>query len=243
MRKLVIALSILASSSLMSQDTEVASRYTVGAYFSPEAVNLYMPNSSQNESHGSIDHWRNSRAIPKFGYSTGLSIAYDLNDKFSLETGLQISEKGYHTKKEDLGFGGGISYPYFIGLSPTELSLEYRFQYIGIPVNLNYTAGSGKWKFISSIGITAEYLVEASRTTLLYHYKEESFKTKEENDKDYRDFSLSPSISVGVDYQINPRISLRAMPTLRVGVIPVLETENPNYLYNAGLQIGWYITL
>ncbi len=258
MKKLLVLLLTVASISAKSQDIipqqseAQKSRFSIGAYFSPDAADIHLQSTDNNQSTEDFIENRNSRETMKFGYTTGLSLVYELNQKFAIETGLEYSDKGYQTKKVALNFGvgGGNTNPPrgFVldegSETPTDLRFVYHFQYVGIPVKLNYSLGSGKWRFISSIGLTAEYLARASSTTVLYYDEEGPDRENDRDDEDYNTFNLSPSISAGVDYQLNSRMSLRAMPTFRAGVLQIID-DSPvtGYLYSAGVQLGWYMTL
>ena len=258
MKKLLILLLIFGSISAKSQDIlpqqseAQKSRFSIGAYFSPDAADIYLQSTDNKQSTEDFIENRNSRETMKFGYTTGLSVVYLLNEKFSLETGLEYSNKGYQTKKVGLNFGvgQGLSNPPrgFVfdegSETATDVRFVYHYQYAGIPVKLNYTVGNGKWRFISSIGLTAEYLMRASSTTVLYYDEERPNRENDIDDQDYNTFNLSPSISAGVDYQLNPRMSLRAMPTFRAGLLKIMDdTPVTGYLYSAGVQLGWYMTL
>ena len=253
MKKLVAIILILASGSLIAQDLNSpksgveVNRFTLGLYFSPDVADRLLKSTDGNQATEVLIDSRNPTELAKFGYTTGVSIAYHITDHFSIESGIEHSNKGFKTKKQKLTFGEIIDPNRRPGFGDPDLSAStevrtiYNYDYIGIPIKLNYTAGKGKLKFISSIGFTAEYLLNASSTRVMYTENEDPDCTTEKSDFHYRTFSLSPSISAGVDYQLNPRMSLRAMPSVRAGVISIIDAPITAYLYNFGFQMGWYM--
>lgn len=50
-------------------------------------------------------------------------------------------------------------------------------------------------------------------------------------------------ISAGIDYRMNDRMNLRVEPTFRYGVMKITDAPITAYLFNAGLNIGYYVRL
>lgn len=61
--------------------------------------------------------------------------------------------------------------------------------------------------------------------------------------QNYRKLNLSPLISAGFDYRLNNKRSLKVEPTFRYGILKTIEAPVSENIWNAGLNIGYYITL
>ncbi|MFK7757858.1 MAG: outer membrane beta-barrel protein [Flavobacteriales bacterium] len=253
MNKLITLLFILTAFQLKAQDElkelmVAHGRFTIGAYFSPEAAYRSLENTADSEQFNQLVERRNNSESPKFGYTTGLSIAYDLKNNFSLESGLQHSNRGFQHKISwsNLITNNIIDDRYGFTYNSSEegnietISFIDRLQYLGIPINLNYVAGRKKLKFISSIGVTAEYLFKAS-SVVVKHYDDKRPERDARIEEGYNRFNLSPQISLGVEYQFSDQMSLRAMPTFRAGLMPIIDAPVTGYVYNAGVLFGWYV--
>ncbi len=249
----LLILLCLVSLTMKSQETALPAedhkRITLGAYFSPDNAFRLLENTDTSATADLILDQREATEISKLGYTAGLSLIFHWSNHFALETGLTFSNKGYQTSKRNLTFGDlidprlGFIYPSNNTNLPAQYKFIYAYHYLGMPVNLNYTFGEKRCRFISSVGVTAEYLLNV-RSTSVEYYEDGHKERKRGNDSsNYNRFNLSPSLSVGISYQLNEQMSLRAMPTARFGVLPIIDSPITGYLYNMGMQFGCYIEL
>ena len=145
-----------------------------------------------------------------------------------MESGLLYANKGYRTERMDANFGDAIDPRRGLSVSETAGLTHVRFiesfHYIAVPLKVNFSFGGEKWKWLAGIGVMNEFLVEATNTSVTYNGDEVTNRNTETSGTDYRQFSLSPVISVGVEYVLNPNMSLRAEPTFRYGVLQTTDT-------------------
>lgn len=250
-------LSCLSASLITkAQDAPVTSassdfkRFEIGVHFSPDVTGMVLRNKDGGQTIDWIIESRNRRETPKFGTTTGLSFGYWFTKAVGIETGVFYSNMGNQTEKLELTFGQmvdpryGFNYPTSSGDPvPTHARFIYSFHYVSIPVKVNFSVGKNKWKFVSSIGVVTEFLTQATTTAVLLENNKRLDSNTEEASEDFQLVNLSPTVWLGVEYAINPSMSLRAMPTARFGVLPIIDAPITGYLYSAGLQIGYYYKL
>ncbi len=150
----------------------------------------------------------------------------------SIESGIQYSNKGYRSSNIDV-------------TNPTnaeifgKANINSNFNYIDIPLKINYFLGKNKIRFISSLGLTSNILVnQVDKSSITY------FDGKKENHKDisiynYKHFNLSPMVSFGIDYAISQRTNLRIEPTFRYGVMKIIDAPITGYLWNGGVNVSY----
>ncbi|MHB8259255.1 MAG: hypothetical protein ACYDCN_06785 [Bacteroidia bacterium] len=165
------------------------------------------------------------KAIPKFGYTSGINIFCIITKHLSIETGVQYSKKEFDVKT-DLTFGDRIDrrrgFVYNTGENNANI-----YNYLDIPLKANFTFGKKRIRFISSIGVTTNLFLNATSY---------SFFVGNNNNR----INLSPTISCGIDFKIKNRMCLRIEPTLRYGILKVSNDLATLYIWNAGLNISYY---
>ncbi|MFN2424487.1 MAG: outer membrane beta-barrel protein [Cryomorphaceae bacterium] len=185
--------------------------------------------------------------MAKLGMTAGFHLGYQFTDNIRLESGLLYANKGYRTEKMDANFGDALDPRRGITFSETAELTHARFiesfHYIAVPLKVNFSFGGEKWKWLADIGVMNEFLVEATNTAVTYNGSEVTDSNTETSGTDFRPFSLSPVISVGVEYVLSPNMSLRAEPTFRYGVLQTTDIPVTEHLYSAGLQIGYIYRL
>ncbi|MFN8323469.1 MAG: outer membrane beta-barrel protein [Chitinophagales bacterium] len=170
------------------------------------------------------------------GYTAGLNVCFNIKKIVGLETGIQYSNKGYQTKKQDLVFGQPGSN------LPIQSKFVYDFHCIDIPVKVNFTIGKKKVRFFTSVGLTTNIFIKEMLTSFWYYSNRTDKKTSPAG-YDYKKVNISLTISVGIDYKINDRMNLRVEPTFRYGVLKIIDTPVTGYLYSGGLNISYYFGL
>lgn len=226
-------------------------RIEIGVNVSPNCTDLILRNNGGSTTSDRVIDRRNKRETPKLGMTAGVSFGYRFTKAISIETGVLYSNKGYQTKKDELSFGQMIDPRYGFttysttngGATLTHIRFVYSYHYIGIPIKANFSVGGNKWKFVSSIGVVTEFLTKSTNTAVFYRSDGSKERNTEVLNDDYKLINLSPTVSAGVEYVLNPNMSLRAEPIFRFGVLQIIDTPVTGYLYSAGLQVGYYFKL
>ena len=141
----ICALTILFITSLLSysQDSTLTNKQKLylGLSVSPD---YSYRNASNN--------YYFTEETAKLGYTTGLNAKLTITKKFSLESGLLLSNKGYRYNTSNLIFGNLTDPRNGFGTAPQNLPSEvefiYNYYYIDIPLKAVFTFGQRKIHFI-----------------------------------------------------------------------------------------------
>lgn len=241
---LFISFSAFAVKDKKKKEEKPLSKFSLGINFSPD-INYRLVKSDGSVIGNFLQKYYDTTEIVKFGYTLGLGFCYEINKHISFETGLQYSNKGFKTKPfEVLIFPqqNDTSYdPILYNLK--SLSSTYNFQYLDIPLKVNFIFGNKRVKFIGSSGFVLNFLVGLSKTSELKYLNGETKVTTAQDKTTYksiRKVNLSPMISAGIDCSLTKHLSLRLEPTFRFGIIKIYNSGVSSYLYNAGLNTSLY---
>ena len=253
MKRLVVFILVFVSVFSYAQDSAQASkpksrRVYIGASFSADYCYRTLINNDGSSLSSTIVSMYNNIDKPKFGYTSGISVGYKLSKHISIESGVLYSNKGYQTAEMELTFGymidrrRGFVYP----SSPPEGRgrIIYRYNYLDIPLRVNFVFGKKKLHIISSVGITTNLLVSATNTFVGKDVHGNIISSSSSNTtSSYNRVNLSPMVSCGIEYTINPRMFFRIEPTFRYGILKLSDTPVTQYLWNAGINVGYYFSL
>lgn len=244
MKQFTFLLLISISIGLFGQEkiNEIAStdfvRSQIGINTSLDVGYRTLKNKDGSSIGNTILDFRNENEIPKIGFTTGMNILFNIKKNISVEAGIQYSNKGYQTKLYEANFitpdGGGED-----PLLPDKLKYIYNYHYMDIPLKANLTFGKNKLRFISSLGLTTNVFIKETQTSIQVYSNRTERNTVPTN-IEYKRFNLSPTISAGIDYKLNNRMNLRIEPTFRYGVLKIIDASVTGYLFNGGLNIGYY---
>ena len=224
MKKVIAFLFIISSVFTYGQDTtRVNSKKTKHVFF---GVNFSTDICSATFKNPVLDNL-GLKAIPKFGFSSGLNICYVINKYLSLNLGVQYSRKEYEAKS-NLTFGDMIDRRRGFVFSTYEVfSGTNVYQYLDIPFKANFIFGKKKTRFISSVGLETNILL---KTTNRYFIVGEN----------PNQINLSPIISCGIDYKINNKMFFRIEPTFRYGLLKVSTGLATQYIWSSGVNFSFY---
>lgn len=242
MKPLIITILLLTTFNLSGQNStkETPSsdpkRILIGISVSPDICYRTLRNNDGSSSSDLIIDLRNQQEIYKIGSTAGLIASYSFTDFFSLETGLQYSNKGFRTKEQDV-----------IIVEPEEdlpqkTRFIYNFHYIDIPVKANFVIGKKNVRFVTSVGLTTNFLLKETQTSILI-YQDHTDRNTDLTNYTHKKVNISPTISAGIDYKLNSRMNLRIMPVFRYGILKIIDAPVTGYLYSGGLNISYYFIL
>lgn len=197
--------------------TQKNKRVFIGVNFSPDYCSGRLTNPILNN--------LGLKAIPKFGYTSGINVCYVITKHISIEAGVQYSKKEYFVKT-DLTFGDMIDRRRGFVYN-TNTNNPNIYHYLDIPLKANFVFGKKKLRLISSVGLTTGVFLNATSSSFFVG-------------SNYSRINLSPTVSCGIDYKMNHRMCLRIEPTLRYGILKVSNDLATQYLWNAGLNISYY---
>jgi hypothetical protein len=234
--KLLLLLTFIGPSILYGQDSTSTKerKKFIGINFSPDYSYRYI---TKNDNNISTEQWTNIKNIedsiykPTLGYTTGLNFYYQINKLISIETGIQYSRKGYKTIPMQTVYS--FNYP------PAIATNYIYYSYFDFPLRANFTFLKSKLQILASVGAVLNYLHQVSSKSVPETSTLTFQKQTHISEYPYNKINISPSISLGIKYNVNDRINLRVEPTFRYGLI---NTDDNSYkythLWNAGLNIS-----
>jgi hypothetical protein len=162
----------------------------------------------------------------------------NLKRSFSIEAGIQYSNKGFRTKMMILN---PLQPDPF---SPNQAKIIHNFHCLDIPIKANFTTDEGKIRVFTSVGLTANFFIKETATSVLVFSDHTDRKTRLTSESDsYNKLNISPTMSAGVDYRINEKMNLRIEPTFRYGVLKIIDMPVTGYLYSGGINVAYYYGL
>ena len=232
---------ILLSMLVLAQSKENIStrKLYVGVSFSPDYSyrRLYSPDDD------SFVDLRNEAESPRFGFTTGIVISYQISNRFVLESGILFSDKGdkYGFVIDDLisfdDFGNiitgrDINDP----LIPEKHTSKYHYYFLGIPLKMNYYFLKKNVGLFMSIGVSTDYLIDAKHTSKS-EFKDRTEKIiKPFNNADFNRVNIVGLVGFGIDYKITHRIKFQFEPVFRYSFTPLVNTSLKGYLYSFGVD-------
>ncbi len=159
---------------------------------------------------------------------TGATVAYRLNDRVALESGIV-----YTNLTSDMKYGGAENY----------MSGRQKLHYIGIPLNVKYRAMS--WKRLDvygSAGVMAEKCVSGKIEK--DYFFDSSNRRKETEDAKVKTLQWSVNVSAGLQLNVSNLISLYAEPGASYHIdngspVKTIYNDKPlNFNLNLGLRLN-----
>lgn len=221
------------------------SRFSVATIFAP----IYL--SSIGDGSGVDSQFKDNPLSGTSSYSYGVKFAYQLNEKFAVQSGVNLINLGYKTR--DIYVTPGVAVVSFSNLSNNPFvaknsnasiikgiaseenssSLNQVFGYIEIPVELKYNVSDGK------LGIN----VVGGFSTLLLNRDEVfvesgSFSQSLGSSNTLRSVNFSGNIGFDVDYSIKKNLYLNVSPMIKVQANTFSKNTGSIQPYYLGVYTG-----
>ena len=231
---------ILLSMFVLAQSEKNIStkKLYVGVSFSPDYSyrRLYL----SDDDYSFVD-LRNKAESPRFGFTTGIVISYQISNRFVLESGILFSDKGdkYEVVIDDfISFddfgniitGRDINDP----LIPEKHTSKYHYYFLGIPLKMNYYFLKKNVDLFISAGVSADYFINYKTKTKL-EFKDRIEKNSKTHDStDFNKVNIIGLVGFGIDYKVTNRIKFQFEPVLRYSFTPLVNAPLKEYLYSFG---------
>ncbi|MDP3313814.1 outer membrane beta-barrel protein [Lutibacter sp.] len=220
-----------------------SNKFTVSTIFAPIYFNSFGGGSGVDE------QFKNNSTSSNTSYSYGVKFAYQISDKFSLQSGVNLISLGYTTNNIYVVSGNGVVGFSNLSAIPLESKNEIAskqafgevlstldnvgrmnqvFGYIEIPVEVKYSINDGK------LGIN----VVGGFSTLLLNNDEviietNSFSQSLGSSNNLRSVNFSGNIGVDVDYLIHKN--------LYINISPMFKVQTNTFSKNAGSFQPYYL--
>lgn len=247
MKLLIPAFLIFIAFHLSSQDVinpEIEkyqkSKWSVGMNYSQNyCYRFYL--TDQEVLQDLIDIY-NDYQLPDFGYNTGVTVLYRINEKLSFESGLKLHIHGEKTKYiDDFRWPEEGTDPNYENLH--RIKYHKRDQFFEIPLKVNYYFKKSNISFFGSGGIIPTYIFRDISTT--YYYFSDRTETRKSSSywRGGYKISLALSLSAGMDIALFNDFILRIEPNVRSVIFPLNDYDIKRYDYSGGLNLGFFYNL
>jgi len=222
------------------------SKFTVATIFAPIYFNSFGGGS------GADAQFNNNQTSGSSSYSYGVKFAYKLNNKFSVQSGINLINLGQTTNDVYItpgvaivGYSNISSFPALskninglskesLGLAKeNEASLNQVFGYVEIPVEIKYNVTEGK------IGVN---LVGGFSTLVLnkdeVFVETNTFSQSLGNSNNLRPLNFSGNFGVDVDYSLYKNLFINVSPMLKVQTNTFSKNSGSIQTYYLGVYTG-----
>ncbi len=238
-RYFLLFLIALVSKSMNGQGEE-SSKIKWGVFFSPGVSHLQV--RSKDDYFNLLD-FTNDPFDLKFAYSLGCLMNLQLSQFWGVEIGVQYANRGFQGTNEDPTFGDylGNDNVYETNDPPiSSVTIKQNYHYLELPFRFTLIAGKGNFRFITGLGIAPGILI-APREVGIIEYEDGDKERKASKVEDIRSLSLTPAISLGLEYHLNNDQMIRLEPNLGYSILSLTDSdESGSYLLTGGVRAGFY---
>lgn len=237
-----------AKNNEVSKKEITSSRFTVATIFAPIYFNSFGDGS------GVDAQFKDNPTLGSLSYSYGVKFAYQLNKRFSLQSGINLINLGYKTNNvyvtpgvAIVGFSNLSSSPILARSGNTSKtndeatgsadsnkgSLSQHFGYIEIPVEIKYNVANGK------IGVN----IVGGFSTLLLNSDEvfieiNNFSQSLGSSNNLRSINFSGNIGIDVDYSIRKNLFINVSPMFKIHTNTFSKNSGSLQPYYIGVYTG-----
>lgn len=234
---------LFVTTSCWSQEETTYKGWKFGAHFSPEYGYRTLSGDTSVMIVNYTINQRNDWERPIFLYTAKLSASYRIGKRFAFQSGLQYSVRG----ERSIDLGLGPDYDYSVSGFPIEVFIyRYRYHYLSIPLSASYYfLNKKRFQLFVSTGVGINFLYLFTRRNTLKGYgtpESTEFKSiaiKKDNPTSYNLFNPSIDLSLGLDWIIGKRSSIRFEPTYRRSLREMVDAPIRGIYYNVGINIGY----
>ena len=220
---------------------DISEKFTVATIFAPIYINSFGDGS------GVDAQFKGNPTSGNSSYSYGVKIAYQLNNKFSVQSGIHLINLGYTTGGvyvapgiSDISFSSLSSNPI---LSKNETisskgsdnsgSLNQVFGYVEIPVEIKYSMTNGKFG-VNLVGGFSTLLLNKDEVFVEFNDLTQSLGAS----NNLRSINFSGNIGVDIDYSIKKNLYINISPMFKVQTNTFSKNSGNIQPYYLGVYTG-----
>jgi hypothetical protein len=226
--------------------TNSNNRFTVATIVAPIYFNSFGDGS------GVSDQFGNNSITGKTSYSYGVKFAYKLNQKFSVQSGVNLINLGYKTN--DVYVTPGVAVLELANISATPIgaksgvipstkdggnlndgkaSLNQNFGYIEIPVELKYNVKDGKLG-VNLVGGFSTLLLNSDEVFVETNSLSQSLGSS----NTLRSVNFSGNLGVDLDYSIRKNLFINVSPMFKIQTNTFSRNSGSFQPYYLGIYTG-----
>lgn len=232
----------------VSKKEVTRNKFTVATIFAPIYFNSFGDGS------GVDAQFRNNPVSGGSSYSYGVKFAYQLNNRFSLQSGINLINLGYKTN--NVYVTPGVAIIGFSNLSTSPIlarsgntsktndevsgsadsnkgSLSQHFGYIEIPVEIKYNVANGKIG-VNIVGGFSTLLLNSDEVFIEIDNLSQSLGSS----NNLRSINFSGNIGIDVDYSIRKNLFINVSPMFKIHTNTFSKNSGSLQPYYIGVYTG-----
>ena len=222
----VMYLPQLASSQPM-ESKRTNRKFSIGVLLSANSSYRLLKYTS---SHDWLAEKRNSEEVMAFGFSAGLALRLQLNDRLAFASGIFYASRSYKTKTSVLQWQS------MEGEFADRTWTKFEFRFIKVPLHMLYSTGENN-RFYFVGGPSVNFLI--NRSTKIYSSVNDRTTSRGDNqDLSFTPLQLSAGFGVGVRYPLGDYFLIEGEPIFNWFFSSVNHNDpNKEFLYSLELSI------
>lgn len=228
---ILIALLILPMFGWGQNRKSEFKRFSIGLHFDGLYGHRKLNFASGNQS---IGRSRNASEIPKTGFGMGLDFSQRLNEKLSIEYGIDYSSFGYKTKYSP------IEFDFSVADAPIKSKQTFTHHTLGIPVKFNYGIKIGRLNTYASAGISLFYIINRTATMSIQYPNGETVNNSDNATLGFQALNFSWQVGFGVEYPMLERMTVKFEPFFRKSISSLytdLNAQERPYAFGIGIRV------
>lgn len=172
-------------------------------------------------------------------------MGYRLSKHWGIEAGVGYSRLGWKQRVDfsALSFGDQIEPRRGFIYATNDIAFKSItfidvFHYLEFPIGVMFQCGNGKWSSISSAGVAPTMLIAEEVRTVKRYESGKPERQSESSQYDFNTFNLFPYLSTGVAFRPWERWEFRLQPTVRYGLLQIIDTPVTGHLYMGSIDLG-----
>ncbi len=183
-----------------------------------------------------ISDVRDTLEIPKFGYTVSVNILYKIKNNIKIEGAILYSNFGEKTKKYVLNNSNSADLP-------ANSSFLYNYRYLGLPLKINYYFYTKKIKLYATVGLSTNVFLSKKITSVLEYMNLDTKKSNSISKNGFSKINFLVIAGLGINYSISNKFDIKVEPIYKRSINTIIKAPIKEYLYSAGLNLGFYYNL
>lgn len=246
----LLSLALMAGSALAQMRPRAQEPWTIGFRAGAGMGYRTLSANLSNLENELIIGLRNEREVPKLALTTVVNMGKQLGKRIGVEMGVGYHHLGWvhRVDLEDLSFGDIIDprrgFIYATdGAVPSKVTFKDSFHYVELPIGLTVRVGKGRLRSVSAVGMAPSILIAARGHTINEYADGTKEETRYEKVEDFKGFNAFAYLSTGLSLRTGDRFEWRLQPTLRYGLVDILDAPITATLYSGTLDLGFRYVL
>lgn len=231
-QSITIILIVLSINGFSQREESLWNRFSIGLNYSPnycfrtlQASKAYQP---------IIDARKVEK--PAFGFNSGVLIEYDFLECLSIRSGIQYSQQTFQLKNIDVTS--------ILGEIKGKADVKYFFDYLEIPVNVNYTFFQKQLSIYAIGGLSINlFISDKSKRKIEFIDGHTEEHTGETNWGNFKSPIYATILGFGCKYNLNQKFNVRIEPIFRYSLQPIVDAPIEQHQYSIGGQFGIYMKI